>query len=272
MTSTLNLATATPAQIDTEWVEAVAPAVAKINRAEALRKRAERMRTSDDNGKKFNLAKAERKRAARDEAEALRVEGRTELETASAPFKTEWDNRGGWMRAYKVPGGHVHSATSCHSLYFTTQIVMLPELSGMTQEEIVDLAGEGACTFCFPDAPVSDRPCRIFTPDEKAQQADKAEREAKRAAKAAKAAANAIMDVDGSPLLDSHGMVIKTLRTARIELNTARWYMNSQNPKQAEKMTAAYHRIIAAISAKTGESIEELAVKADEKYRKDGGL
>ncbi|AXH46915.1 hypothetical protein I5G67_gp079 [Mycobacterium phage Aminay] len=76
-------------------------------------------------------------RAARDEASA-------------------WDaaNYRGWPRFFLVPDGHIHASTRCSSLYITTQIGWLPELSGETEAEAVAAHGAMLCTKCFPSAPV----------------------------------------------------------------------------------------------------------------------
>lgn len=63
-------------------------------------------------------------------------------------------NYQGWQRFFLVSGGHIHSSTSCHSLYPTTRIGWLPELSGETEAEAVAAHGALLCTHCFPTAPV----------------------------------------------------------------------------------------------------------------------
>jgi hypothetical protein len=112
----------------------------------------------------------------------------TEARIEQEPFKAEWNRRGGWTRAYLVVTngqGHVHRTTSCSSCYPTTQFVWLTELSGADEQEIVDQAGERACTHCYASAPVAlrlDRPTQLFSEDEKRRQAERDERAAKKAA------------------------------------------------------------------------------------------
>jgi hypothetical protein len=130
--------------------------------------------------------------------EARRLLAETWAETA--PYDAEFVRRGGWTRAWKVTNtnGHVHSTMQCQTCYPTTEFGWLPQVSGMNEAEIVDLAGESACTVCYPTAPVAalGRPTRLWTAAEReAYDTRKAEREARAAAKAAKS-----LSVDGAPV------------------------------------------------------------------------
>lgn len=221
---TADLTTQTPAQIDTAWAEATAPIHAKLDREESGREFARSMRekvaaSGKDYAYGYSIESAEEKF---DKHAAAIKELRKELHEVSAPFVAEWTARGGWTRAYLVTNGngHIHSSTNCSTCYPTTQFYWVTELSGHTTDEIADRAGEKACTVCYPNAPVN-KPTSIFSPDQKAKAATKAEREAKRAEKAAKEAAAAILDVDGQPLRDRSGYIIKTERTARNNLTDA---------------------------------------------------
>lgn len=74
----------------------------------------------------------------------------------------EWTARGGWTRYYLVRGanGHVHWTTRCQTCNRNgqaTDFTWLTQYSGMPMHEFVNLAGERACTVCFPDAPVEKR-------------------------------------------------------------------------------------------------------------------
>lgn len=127
---------------------------------------------------------------------AATLEEFSAIETAC---NKEFARRGGWTRFWIVinSNGHIHSSTSCTTCFPTTQYGWLPNLSGSTDAEVVELAGMSACTICFPDAPVEfrNRPSQIEDP------AKKAAREAREAAKAekdAKKAAKAIANPDGS--------------------------------------------------------------------------
>lgn len=65
-----------------------------------------------------------------------------------------------WTRFFLVPGGHLHSSRRCGSLRWNTALYWLPEYSGKSEADIVALAGEKACTICYPSAPV-DRPSQL---------------------------------------------------------------------------------------------------------------
>lgn len=107
------------------------------------------------------------------------------LHAEVAPLHAEFAARR-WTRYYLVTntGGHVHWTTGCDTCFPTTAFAWLTEYSGMSHEEFVTLAGEKACTICFPDAPVAvlASRTRIEAPEAKAR---REEREAKAAAKAA---------------------------------------------------------------------------------------
>lgn len=101
-----------------------------------------------------------------------------------------------WTRFILVPAGHLHRGTGCSTLRWNTERYALPEYSGADETEIVGLAGERACTVCFPSAPV-DRPSMLPV--------DVAAREAaakERAEKAAKLTADAhkFMSDDRKPV------------------------------------------------------------------------
>lgn len=127
----------------------------------------------------------------------------------TAQLSEVFRDRGGWERAYLVNnvGGHVHSSTGCSSCFITTQFGWLTDESGKTEAEIVEAAGELACTICYPSAPaeVLNRPGTI-------RRADQIEREARRverAAKNAEKAAAAVLDPNTGAVL------YKTERAAR---------------------------------------------------------
>jgi len=164
-------------------------------------------------------------------------------ETVMAKLDAEFDRRGGWPRAYLVTDGHVHSSrncSSCNNGEFPTRFVWMIDYSGKTHAEIVEAAGERACTICYPDAPVArkdkgetvDVPKSVMLTPEEIERAQAREAEAKRRAeKRAKAALNAITQPDGTPLRDEmgrdgrqRGSVLATLRTARARLKRECWY------------------------------------------------
>ncbi|GHH32531.1 hypothetical protein [Lentzea cavernae] len=108
----------------------------------------------------------------------------SEFEVSMQPFEEEFDRRGGWTRAWLVQntGGHVHRTMLCRTCFPSTKFAWLIHLSGHDEAEIVDLAGEAACTECYPSAPVEvrNRPSRIKTPEQLARNEQKAERATQR--------------------------------------------------------------------------------------------
>jgi hypothetical protein len=115
---------------------------------------------------------------------------------AREPYEKEFTRRGGWNRAFLVTssgGGHVHRSLHCSTCTPTTQYHWVTEFSDHSEAEIVEAAGSNACTVCYESAPVEvlNRPTRIFSPDQQAQQEAREqrataaqEREAKKIAKA----------------------------------------------------------------------------------------
>jgi hypothetical protein len=104
------------------------------------------------------------------------------------PLDQEFARRGGWNRAYLVVtngSGHVHRSMNCSTCYPTTQYHWMTDYSDHTEAEIVEAAGERACTVCYPSAPVGVKGTRMFTPDEVEKQKRAQEREQKRQERAA---------------------------------------------------------------------------------------
>lgn len=82
------------------------------------------------------------------------------LDEKVAPINVEFDDRGGWTRFYLVvssSGGHVHRVLNCSTCYPRTKYIWLTDESGKSEDEIVERAGDGACTVCYPTAPVANR-------------------------------------------------------------------------------------------------------------------
>lgn len=162
------------------------------------------------------------------------------LEVVELTLNAEFWRRGGWTRAYLVQthDGHVHNTQecpTCHKGEERTRFAWMIEYSGKTEEEIVKAAASRACTVCYPSAPVDilKQPTTMFGPDELERAKAAEERAARKAEKEAKAKAAAITLPDGTPLRDEvdrngrqtrAGNVVKTLRTAKSELNQEAWY------------------------------------------------
>lgn len=132
-----------------------------------------------------------------DEADKLR-DLINDLTGRTVPYENEYVRRGGWTRAWLVDNtnGHVHNTMQCSTCYPTTRFGWLPQVSGMTEDGIVELAGEKACTVCYPSAPaeVLNNPSALELPRRREERlAREAERAEKQAAKAAKS-----LSLDGS--------------------------------------------------------------------------
>lgn len=244
----MDLTTATPAQIDTAWAPistrgAVAEAAAFNYRQSAKKSRSPQ----------HYLEQAEKQDAIADAAVA-----------EAAPFRAEWRRRGGWTRIFwcTANGGHAHSSLHCQTIRLTTGMVWLPEHSGATEAELVELAGESACTFCYRTAPVTAKPSQL-RPAREARE-EKAKRDAELAAKRAAKAEKAITNPDGTPLRGRWGS-IGTVVTAWNEL--VELYADTElygYTWDAERKAAA-DRITEALEVKLGQTREEVIATREAK-------
>lgn len=152
-----------------------------------------------------------------------------DLRAEAKPFDDEYSRRP-WTRAFITVGGstpHVHNTMYCRSTFDTTRWQWLPQFSGHDEAEIVDEAGDRACTWCFPTAPVETlgRASRIFTADEEAAAERRIERQQKAAEKAAKKAATTVTHPYG---LDLYGPWDQVSDNARQVLSGAVGYVVDQ--------------------------------------------
>lgn len=219
------------------------------------------------------------------EQNAALTEQRAGLQAQILPYNDEY-NRRPWSRAYYVntPGGHVHKTPRCSTCRPTTVFTWLTDYSGKNEEEIVDAAGETACTVCYPDAPVDvlrkPRSFRI------ADDAEREERDAKKAAAAATKAAKAITAPDGEQLrlTGTWGEHIKTEASAKTELNRAYELLYEDvahypvpNRDFVEEKREDARRLVAALAHKQQRAAGEVhaehwaktAKKIDKLYRDD---
>ena len=264
----IDLRTATPVEIDTILAEldyerwsALCRKIDYWQAADKARNNVHydwRTRTSTP---RPQLARAAEFEALAQEQEAI-VEAK---EQEMAPLNAEFQRRGGWTRAFLVVTsgqGHVHKSQRCHTCYATTQYHWVTKMSGHDESEIVEAAGERACTVCYPSAPayVLNRPTALFTKDEEAKQAARLEREAQRAAKDALA----VTDPDSGKVL------FKTERGATNDI--ASDLGSNLHYDDAEYLDAA-KRTIMAVAAKRGsdpaELLAELLGKAEKKFRRE---
>jgi hypothetical protein len=164
-------------------------------------------------------------------------------------LEDEYGRRNGWTRAYLVDtaDGHVHKTTSCPSWnrgLSGTRFHWLTELSGQDEAAIVELAGERACTICYPSAPVDTlkRPSKLEGP---AQRAQREAREQRDAAKAAKAALQVLDPVTDKVLFKSDRAATNAIAE---RLSSLCWYGES-HPSAQEWLTDI-KKIRVALAAK----------------------
>lgn len=262
MENTADLTTMTPAEIDALLAEISYRAARlegqRLNYLSSARKAREGSRYS-----RPDVARAEKLEGLAEKLEPQIAEAEAEM----APYDAEFTRRGGWTRAFLVKSnnGHVHRSMACSTCFPTTSYAWMTDFSGMDEAEIVEAAGERACTVCYPSAPVEvlNKPTRMFTPDEVAAQAARAEREAKKATKEALKVYHA----------ETGEELFKTERGATnfiaSELDSALWYGPS-HPSFVSWMTNV-DITVAALAAKRGVEFDalraELVAKAEKKAK-----
>jgi hypothetical protein len=126
----------------------------------------------------------------------------------------------------------------------------MTDFSGHDEDQIVDAAGERACTVCYPSAPVAvlAKPTRMFTRDEVAAQAARAERATKAAAKnAAK-----VVDRDGKVIANTERGATNEIASL---LDSYFWYVD--HPSNAEWI-ARINQLIDAVAERRGVDAQEL--------------
>jgi len=243
--------TATPSEIDAELARLHIERAKAQNALDGLRARVTRLVGWD---------MTEEALALRPRIEQARKDI-AECEHAARPLDTEFARRGGWTRAWLVlnTSGHVHRSTACRTCFPSTKFAWLTQLSGHDETEIVEQAGEAACTECYPSAPVEvrNRPSRIKTPEQLARDAEKAERAKAKAAKA-------ITAPDGTPLRTTGYGQIDTEVTARRSYTDAVAYARylARASIDHRDTIAAYlddaQLILAALAAKHGRTEDDL--------------
>lgn len=253
-----NLSTATPAEIDTELAAIYAAAAPLIAKAMQYRDAAENYR-QPKYGPPNEITAAKYDQEASEAAAAYRAK-MAECE----PFDAEYDRRGGWTRAFIVSGGHVHTSMACSTCYPTTRFGWMPEWSGQPESEIVDAAGERACTICYPSAPVESlsRPSRMFAEDEKAAEVARQARAARSAEIAAKREANRLE----MTVVDAYGNRerLYTVTDAKRFLTDA--FDTSWSHKVPDVQTLA--AVAGALAEKLGTSSQEQMAAAEKRGAK----
>lgn len=191
------------------------------------------------------------------------------LREQRAPLDDEFERRG-WTRYYLVDShnGHVHfdvSQSRCSRQVSTSHLWLTSE-SGKPAEEVVALAGERACTQCFPWAPTEtrSRPCAYRTPSEIEQETRRQERAAKAAARAVKA----ITNPDGSPLritVDGRRDTLATVRAAELRCVDLMFWPAWNLRSRTEEESKAIERILICLAVKANTTMD---IKRDEINKK----
>jgi hypothetical protein len=234
--------TSTPREIDTKLskiYEPLAGANHSIHHAETLLERAHIKRNP--------TRRAELEKTISDAKAAI-----TALDKKAEPLEAVY-RANPWTRFFLVPGGHLHSTRRCSSFRWNTAVYWLPEYSGKTEAEIVALAGERACTICYPTAPV-DRPSML--PAHVAEREARAKEAAEKKAARAAAAANTIT---------VGKTTYKTQRAAENEISheidsmISRRYQNAQDTEHRthlDNLAAEDETAARAISAALAEQVD----------------
>lgn len=255
----MDIPTATPAEIDGEIARIRIEIGRVVQRANLVADSISRLEKDDIYGPRRIPALHAELKDLNVREDALRGE--------LAPYSLEYAARGGWTRYFLVNNstGHVHSSMECSTCFVSTEYRWLTGESGKSAEDLVELAGERACTVCFPWAPVDAlKRASAFRSDSE----EAAIARAKKRAEAAEAkATKAITNPDGTPLeISVSGMrpeVIKTERAAAIEVVDQLWYQKYYSDPQEREATVV--QLLAALAAKRGTSVEEERAAAEKR-------
>lgn len=181
-----NLTEQTPAQIDGQIADINQRADRPSRRLSAARDIFARRARQDENTVSWErISEYQLERAAEMMREA--EEELAELEEEARPLHAEYERRGSWPRYYHVTNsnGHVHTSIYCPSCFYDTQYAWRTDLSGLTEEEVVEREAHWACSVCMPIAPADQK--AAFKAYQERKRTEKAqEREAKKAEKAAR--------------------------------------------------------------------------------------
>lgn len=221
------------------------------------------------------------------------------IEAVSAeiePYEDEYTRRGRWTRAFLVTNGngHVHKNMYCSTCRPTTRFAWLTEYSDHKEGEIVEDAGERACTVCYPTAPVDvlKRATKIYSKEERKTMAEKAAKKAELDAKRAAKNAKKVTDENGNVIEYRHfgdrtgGYRQElnspvTARSALVEIRENQLLRErkpsrfvNENLDRLAVWSEDFEIISAALARKEGVTIEELKAdiekRAESKYKKSG--
>lgn len=204
----------------------------------------------------------------------------TAIRQEIAVYQAEWGRRR-WTRAFLVlnNNGHIHRTMDCSTTFPTTQWGWLPQASGLSEKEIVDAAGQDACTVCYPSAPVDvlkrERARWLLHSTEEEAIAEREKRAAEKAARQAKKVADGLTS-DGSPLVIvlAEGDGTSANRRRVVSFGTERAATNRLVASEADRQQGytydllpahAVEIIVGAIAAKHGKSQDQVRDEIDAK-------
>lgn len=196
-----------------------------------------------------------------------------------------------WTRAFVVPAGHVHSSmdcSTCNKNGQSTKFVWLPQYSGSEETQIVEDAGERACTVCYPTAPIDvlSRPTRIYSDDERREieeaEQRRSQREANRAARAAKAPTasgeSIVLEVSTFTARDGSTRArVEELKTERTAMQFAADIAAAQQSGRsylapytvdADRYEVVKNAIVTAVAEKRGVDPSEVLAEVDAKAQR----
>lgn len=176
----------------------------------------------------------------------------------------EWRENGKWSRFFSVTGGHIHRSTMCPSLRPTTSISWLPELSGETEKDAVEMYGSVLCSKCFPSAPVEWTAGKVKTKNQVASE----QRASARAAKRREEEKKLLIDPStGEHMRSTFGSELRTEVSVRREvlssLNSMLWYGRTHPDYTA--WDDFVQRAYAVLGAKTERTPLEVRVEFEKK-------
>lgn len=191
-----------------------------------------------------------------------------------------------WTRAFLVTDGHVHSSMECSTCFPTTEFSWLVQFADHNEAEIVEAAGERACTVCYPTAPTLREfqlASPLFTEEEEARNKAREERKDAKAARQAKKVA-AGLTPDGSEFTviteegiypaDHHirqyaGQHYTRKEHFKTEKAAVQWVVANRASGyphlRTETIKEAETAIIAAVARKHGKSVEEVTAEIQAK-------
>lgn len=174
-----------------------------------------------------------------------------------------------WTRAFLVTDGHVHSSMECSTCFPTTEFSWLTQFSDHNEDEIVEAAGERACTVCYPSAPTLrsfEKASALFTEEEAERNKAREQRKAEKAERAAKKAAKAL-EIDLRPFgLTGYIARIETLHAAKAYLtNSFQWNQGGAHPYYPAD---AVQFVAEAVATKVG-TTPEIELAAAQKRAKN---